>query len=343
MERKERKYMQIVVVTKNEAGQRLDKWLAKYMNKAPKSFFYKMLRKKNIILNGKKAEGSEKLQENDEIRLFLSEETIQGFQETYIAPKQKKGNLPPISVLYEDEDIILLNKAVGVLSQKAEKEDISLVEQLIEYLLQTSAITEATLTSFRPGVCNRLDRNTSGIVVAGKSLAGLQKMSELLKERTLHKYYRTIVCGEMKNGQRLKGYLYKNERTNQVTIFSSEELAKKQGIKLTELSQIETAYQPISIKNGYTLLEVELITGKTHQIRAHLSSIGYPIVGDTKYGNQKVNQELQKKVGLRHQLLHAYRLQFPILKGVGSAVSEKEVIAPLPAQFVKVKSTLGLE
>ena len=346
--------MKVLIVTKNEAGQRLDKLLAKYMSKAPKSFFYKMLRKKNITLNGKKAEGSEKLQEKDEIRLFLSDETIEGFQEasTVIAEKATEQNvgagkvqkkLPALHILYEDEDIILLNKAAGVLSQKASADDISLVEQLTGYLLETGALTKQQLESFRPGVCNRLDRNTSGLVIAGKSLPGLQVMSELLKERTVHKFYRTIVAGEMKAGKRLSGYLYKDEAKNQVFVFQTLEEAKKKGICEELLSKIETAYRPVVVMQGYTLLEVELITGKTHQIRAHLASIGHPIVGDTKYGNAKINQELQKATGLRYQLLHAYRLVFPVLNGTGSALSEKEVIAPLPKQFIKTAAYLRLQ
>ena len=357
--------MQVLIVKKNEAGQRLDKLLAKYMSKAPKSFFYKMLRKKNITLNGKKAEGSEKLQEQDEIRLFLSDETIAGFQEqgsSYVEKQTKAGvgdgthmvnssrsslpvkqqKLPPLSVLYEDDDVLLLNKAAGVLSQKAAAEDISLVEQLTEYLLENGALTKEELISFRPGVCNRLDRNTSGLVIAGKSLLGLQVMSELLKERTVHKFYRTIVAGEMKKGNRLSGYLYKDEKKNQVLVFENAEEAKKQGICLEQLSKIETAYIPVTTKQGYTLLEVELITGKTHQIRAHLASIGHPIVGDTKYGNAKVNAELQKATGLRYQLLHAYRLEFPVLKEACNALSEKKVIAPLPKQFIKTAEYLKL-
>lgn len=346
--------MQVLIVTKNEAGQRLDKLLAKYMSKAPKSFFYKMLRKKNITLNGKKAEGSEKLQEKDEIRLFLSDETIAGFQEAHsvvtgkskeqtVETGKQKKKLPALHILYEDEDVILLNKAAGVLSQKASADDISLVEQLMEYLLETGAITEQELVSFRPGVCNRLDRNTSGLVIAGKSLPGLQVMSELLKERTVHKFYRTIVAGEMKAGKRLSGYLYKDETKNQVFVFASLVEAKKQGIREDLLSKIETAYKPVVVMQGYTLLEVELITGKTHQIRAHLASIGHPIVGDTKYGNAKINQELLKATGLRYQLLHAYRLVFPVLKGTGRALSEKEMIAPLPKQFIKTAEYLKLQ
>ena len=176
--------MQSIIVSKNEANQRLDKLLAKYLNKAPKSFLYKMLRKKNITLNGKKADGSEKLVESDEIKLFLAEETIAKFSEVLVEEVEEG-----IQIIYEDENILLINKEVGMLSQKAEKSDVSLVECIITYLVQSNQLTKEELRSFKPSICNRLDRNTSGLVVAGKTLIGLQTMAELFKERTIDKYY----------------------------------------------------------------------------------------------------------------------------------------------------------
>ena len=165
--------MQEITIGKNEAGQRLDKFLAKYMNLAPKSFFYKMMRKKNITLNGKKCEGAEKLAEGDIVKLFLSDETIAGFTEVKVQ-KIQNTKKQKLDVIYEDDHIVLINKPSGMLSQKAKESDFSLVEYLIDYLLDSGAITEESMRSFRPSICNRLDRNTSGIVACGKSLAGLQ-------------------------------------------------------------------------------------------------------------------------------------------------------------------------
>ena len=155
--------MQEIKITEQEAGQRFDKLLGKYLNKAPKSFLYKMLRKKNITLNGKKASGNEKLAKGDRVKLFLSDETIQKFSEAFSGYTNVS-----LDILYEDEDIILINKPVGMLSQKAARSDESLVEHLISYLIQSHALTEEDLRTFRPSICNRLDRNTSGIVAAGK-------------------------------------------------------------------------------------------------------------------------------------------------------------------------------
>ena len=315
--------MQEIKVTKNEAGQRLDKLLAKYLNEAPKSFFYKMMRKKNIVLNGKKATGNEKLEEGDIVKLFLADETIQKFSSVKI--QRTKTNL---SVIYEDEDVVLINKPVGMLSQKAKESDVSLVEHLISYLLAAGELTEESLKSFRPSICNRLDRNTSGIVVAGKSLPGLQKMGELFKERTIHKYYRCLVQGAIREDQYLKGWLKKDEKTNKVQVSDRPSDSSDQ--------PIETEYHPLWTEQGVTLLEVRLITGKTHQIRAHLASEGHPLIGDYKYGDRKLNDSYQKKYGLKSQLLHAYRLEFPTLEGACDQLSEKVFTADVPSLFAKI-------
>ena len=320
--------MKLIIVNQNEAGQRLDKLLAKYLNKAPKSFFYKMLRKKNITLNGKKAEGNEKLQVGDEIKLFLSEETIEGFTEE---KKELRIQRAQLDIVYEDEHILLVNKPAGMLSQKAAPTDVSLVEHVISYLLESGQLTGEELKSFRPGICNRLDRNTSGLVAAGKSLAGLQAMNELFKVRTLHKYYHCIVAGTLSESQRIEGWLWKEEKTNQVRIYQREQ---KDSLPIcTEyipLQQLHLGGKP------YTYLEVNLITGRSHQIRAHLASIGHPLIGDTKYGDMKVNDYFRKQYGLKYQLLHAYRLEFPALTGTLNRLSEQSFTAPLPKQFQKI-------
>ena len=328
--------MKEIIIGPMEAGQRFDKWLSKYFNTAPKSFYYKMLRNKNITLNGKKAEGSEKLTEGDAVKLFLSEETIASFREevNQVLPIIKLEDAKELSILYEDFHVLIINKPIGMLSQKAKNDDISLVEYVISYLLSTGSLKKEELATFKPSVCNRLDRNTSGIVVAGKSLIGLQEMSLLFKTRALHKYYRCIVKGTITKEGYLKGYLRKDHKTNQVTV-------KKQAEPYNgEDSYIETKYQPIRNGSNYTELEVLLITGKTHQIRAHLSSIGHPIIGDFKYGDKELNVRLNQKYGLSHQLLHSYRLEFPTLSNEVMNLSEKTIIAPVPVLFETLRKEL---
>lgn len=319
--------MEQITVSRNEAGQRLDKLLAKFLREAPKSFLYKMMRKKNITLNGKKVQGNEMLAEGDEIRLFFSEETIQKFRGE--APKLAAVPKTKLAVVYEDEHIILINKPAGMLSQKAEPKDVSLVEYLISYLIENGSITEKELISFRPAVCNRLDRNTSGLVIAGKSLAGLQTMSSMLKERSVRKYYRCIVKGSMQGSQHLKGYLVKDTRTNKVRIEQTKGSDP-------EAKPIETEYQVLASAGGLTLLEVHLITGRSHQIRAHLASIGHPILGDMKYGDNSWNETYRRSHKVTHQLLHAYRLELPQIEGTLSYLSGKTFTAPMPAIYQKL-------
>ena len=275
--------MRELVISKYEAGQRFDKFLAKYMELAPKSFFYKMMRKKNITLNGKKAAGNEKLEEGDTVKLFLSEETIEGFREK---KKRAVHTGAKLDILYEDEQVMLINKPAGMLSQKAEKGDISMVEHLISHLLDTGEVTEEMLKTFRPSLCNRLDRNTSG-----------------------------------------------NEKTNQVRIFKNE---------TKDARPIHTKYRPLADNGQETLLEIELLTGRTHQIRAHLSYMGHPIFGDPKYGDAVLNKKLTSGYGLHMQLLHAWHLVFPELSGDFEGLSGKSIYAPAPKQFVSIAQKRGL-
>lgn len=338
--------MKSFLVTPNEAGQRLDKLLSKYMDTAPKSFFYKMLRKKNITLNGKKAEGSEKVAEGDEIRLFLSDETIEGFQ----SGKKNKDNstkvenngtqkqipvLNPQEIVFEGKHLLVVNKPAGELSQKAAKDDISINERIVEYLKVTQKIG---LDNFTPGVCNRLDRNTTGLILAGKSLAGLQETAELLKQRTLHKYYLCIVAGKADKPRHLSGYLKKEESTNTVKVVSAEEF-KKQNLNREEYDRIETELIPLLTTGGSTLAAIQLITGKTHQIRAHLASIGLPLLGDSKYGTER-GINISRALHLKYQLLHAYLLQFPKLTGALCEVSEKIITVEPPVKFARAAEEL---
>ena len=256
-------------ITDNEAGQRFDKYLAKLLGNAPKSFFYKMLRKKNITLNGKKASGNEKLQTGDQIKLFLGDDTFAKFSQQ----KQTARAMTDLDILYEDSDILLINKPVGMLSQPDDTKEPSLVEYLIGYLLNNGSITEEGLRTFHPSVCNRLDKNTSGIVAAGKSLAGLQELSSLFHDRTIHKDYLCIVKGILTEKEQIRGYLYKDTKLNKVTISKT---------KIKDSQPIETRYEPLGHTSHMTLLRVRLITGRTHQIRAHLASEGHPLAGDMK-------------------------------------------------------------
>lgn len=327
-------------IGKNEAGQRLDKYLKKVLKNAPDSFIYKMLRKKNIVLNGKKSDGKETLSLGDEIKLFFADETFEKFSGTgeafnTLEYENAFETLSPIEIIYEDEDILILNKPAGVLSQKAKDIDHSINEWMIGYLLSGKKITASSLKTFKPSVCNRLDRNTSGMILCGKTLSGTQFLSEIIKQKDLQKFYHCLVPGKILLSKRLQGYLWKNSKTNLVTIYESKEKIPKE--KLNDIEYIDTAFETISAKDRYSLLEVQLFTGKTHQIRAHLSSIGHPIIGDTKYGDTKINQ-IYEKAGVKHQLLHAYKLIFPeITKEQWKHLSNRTFICEEPDIFIKAE------
>ncbi|MCI6880315.1 MAG: RluA family pseudouridine synthase [Clostridiaceae bacterium] len=315
--------MKLITVHKQEEGQRLVKLLGAYLKEAPNSFFYKMLRKKNITLNGKKADGTEKLKCGDEIRLFLSDETYEKFAGK-VQPK-KKFPMAKLNIVYEDSNVIFINKPAGMLSQKSVPSDVSLNEYLLGYLEKSGQWKQEESKAFRPSVCNRLDRNTSGMVICGKSMAGLQQMAALLKDRSLHKYYLCLVKGVMTESQHLEGYLLKDENSNQVKIFQKE----------TEgAAHIITEYEPLYTEGETTLLKVTLVTGKSHQIRAHLSSIGHPIIGDPKYGDRKVNAFFRETHGIKNQMLHAWKLTFPELAEPLDNLSEKSFEAE-PAGLMK--------
>ncbi len=348
--------MQEFKIGPNEAGQRLDKFLHKYLKEAGNGFLYKMLRKKNITLNKKKADGKEMLVMGDMVQFFFSEESFQKFRgkesshkeamkslnkeatksypkkDTLSSYKKAYETLTKIEVIYEDEHILLVNKPAGILSQKATASDYSVNEWLIGYLLAKGATDETQLETFKPSVCNRLDRNTSGLLICSKSFYGSRQMNACIKERDLRKFYRTFVKGKIEKGDYLKGYLKKDELTNRVTL--KESISKEEE---KEYVCVETAYEPIFYKNGYTYLEVELLTGKTHQIRAHLASIGHPLLGDEKYGDRKWNQSFRDIKIPRHQLLHAYRLEFPALNGKLEALSKRSFIASEPEVYERLK------
>lgn len=317
--------MRELMITDRESGQRLDKYLLRYLNTCGTGFIYRMMRKKNITLNGKKPKGNELLIQGDVVRLFLSEDTIRNFQsgqEQMVYPVSEQ-----FEVLYEDEAILAANKPAGMLSQKARPTDCSINEYLLGYLISTGQRTNQDFLQYRPGICNRLDRNTSGLILAAKTLPAAQQLSALIQSREIEKYYLTIVSGVLKEGQSVDAYLKKDEISNKVRVESYD---------FAGSDRIETAYEPLATNGVDTLLKVQLITGRTHQIRSHLAYLGHPVVGDAKYGNKAVNERYKKQYGLNHQLLHAFRVIFPKLDQALQNVSCLQIEAPLPKHFLKI-------
>ncbi len=338
-------------ITNREAGQRLDRYLCKLLPMAGTGFLHKMLRKKNITLNGKKAEGHEKLTAGDQIALYFAQETLHKFMghqpleaaETSAASKISVTGeylaaykaYPGIKIIYENTHILLADKPVGILTQKAAPSDRSLNEWLIGYLLTQGEITEAELAACRPSVCNRLDRNTSGIVLCAKSVQGAQLFSSLLQNRTLHKYYQLYVKGTLQDSQLIEGYLTKDSRHNRVSI---QPHFRANDSSLTKESYIRTHYRPLKAETDKTLVEVELLTGKPHQIRAHLAGIGHPLLGDYKYGDKNWNDYYKKTCQIRSQLLHACRVTFPELGPPFEDISGRTFQSCLPETFDRVSA-----
>lgn len=320
--------MKEIKITVKEENQRLDKYLMKYFNKAPKSFIYKMLRKKRIKYNNKKAEGSEMLKDGDSLQLYLAEETMSGFME------EKTVNVAErhFGIVYEDENVIFVSKPAGVLTHPEKESDKNtLIDQILYYLYEKGEYTPSASSVFTPAVCNRLDRNTSGIIVAGKNLMAVQELNKAIQERKVDKMYIALVKGKVSDKGELIGYI-KKDNGNNISSVSDKEL---KGSK-----KIVTKYKVINSSEKYDLLEIKLITGKSHQIRAQFSAMGNPLVGDRKYGSEVVNKYFRLNYGLNNQFLHAYKLVINIKDGGLSYLSKKEFVSQLPEPLNTIKKDI---
>ena len=285
--------MKQIEITVNDAGQRLDRFLKKYLAKAPLSVIYKIIRK-DIKLNGKRPKEDTFLNEGDLLSIYLMDEELDRFTEKKKPAKAKKQ----FSVIYEDENILVANKPFGLLTHgdKTEKKN-TLTNQVIDYLIEKGEYVPRLEKSFTPAPVHRLDRNTTGLVVFGKNAKALRSGTDNFK-----KFYNAICVGKIEKEERLTGYLLKDPKTNKVKVYKKE---------LPGGKYIETIVRPIMYNNNYSMVEVELVTGRSHQIRAHLASIGHPIAGDPKYGRGS------------GQLLHAAKLE----------MNGKIIEAPLPKEF----------
>ncbi|MCR5430944.1 MAG: RluA family pseudouridine synthase [Lachnospiraceae bacterium] len=361
--------MKLVIIGINEDGQRVDRLVGKLIPHAEKGLVYKAIRKKIVTLNGKKTQPDARVKEGDELRLFFADETLinlggtlqdvkeaadTGTEKEY-APKQfgrgEKGKKTENvgfdfsdNIIYEDDDVILVYKPAGILTQGAmqkkqrngQTDEVSLNDLLIAYLNEKGKLS-GTGETFKPSVCNRLDRNTSGIVVCGCSLKGLRVMSKLIHDRSLKKFYLCAVKGIIREPGVLTGWLVKDEESNKVRIYKNEtdiqgntpgadkgitgkgeavgeslrRGRRNKGDVKADAYNIETRYRPLKSAHEMTLLEVELVTGRPHQIRAHMASIGHPVAGDPKYGDAAFNRMIAKEYGIKHQVLTAWRLVFP--------------------------------
>ena len=239
-----------------------------------------------------------------------------------------------ISIVFENEHILAADKQAGVLSQKSKPDDISVNEWFIGYLLKNGSISPQTLAAFKPSICNRLDRNTSGMIICGKTLAGSRYIGDTIKNKTLEKYYYCLVNGKAMLNERITGWLYKDKASNMVRVYGDIDEIPENIQADTDF--IDTSFMAVRFGLNATLVAARLFTGKTHQIRAQLSAMGYPIIGDTKYGDGKINSQY-RALGVESQLLHSHKLVFPVTDDRRFAdISGLTLETKLPAIFEKV-------
>ncbi|MGM9858268.1 MAG: RluA family pseudouridine synthase [Bacilli bacterium] len=304
-------------INAKDCNQRVDKYVRKVLNEAPLSFIYKIFRKKDIKVNDKRIDIDYILKENDIIKIYVTDEQLASFNK----PKKYELSNFNLDIIYEDENILIVNKPKGLLVHSDDKDNKATLDKyVISYLISKGEYDPKIDQGFIPGPAHRLDRNTSGIVIFGKNLPALQQLLELFKDKEeIDKYYYVLVNGKIMKDGVINVPLLKNEKTGMVKVSTLANGAK-------------TAVTEYFIRKhfgNFTLLEVKLITGRTHQIRVHMAHIGHPIVGDSKYGDFNVNKEFNQKFDYSSQFLHAYKIKFKNLSGVLNYLSNKEFICEL--------------
>lgn len=320
----------IYTITNKDCNQRIDKFLKRMLKDAPVSFLYKMFRQKDVKVNGKKANIDYILKEGDVVDIYLKEDLLNQFhKEALLRPV--KADFP---ILYEDDNILVIDKPKGLLVHGDEGEKrITLQNMVLNYLKDKREWDPDSLTGFIPSPAHRLDRNTSGIVIFGKNLPALQELLTLFRERTqIEKRYTLLVRGTTSERGEINYPLIKDSNKKMVKVGTIQKGAKP---ALTRFHRIK------SYTCGFSLVEAELLTGRTHQLRVHFAAIGHPIVGDSKYGDFKVNENFEKLYGLKNQFLHASYFKFDKIDGVLSYLSGKEFTSSLPEKEQKILSSIA--
>lgn len=317
-------------ITKNDANQRIDKFIKKMLNDAPISFIYKMFRQKDIKINGKKAKIDTITKENDVIDIYIQPQLLEQFHKDMILRPVKAD----FEIIYEDDNILVINKPKGLLIHGDETEKrITLQNMVLNYLKEKREFDPSAINGFVPSPAHRLDRNTSGIVIFGKNLASLQQLLELFRTRDqIEKRYTLLVRGTITSDGKINYALKKDSNTKTVKVVPESKGGKS---ALTIYKKLK------NYSFGYSLVEAELMTGRTHQLRVHFAAIGHPIVGDNKYGDFKVNALFEKMYGLKSQFLHASYFKFKELDGNLKYLSNKEFVSPLPENLKKILDSIS--
>jgi len=325
-----------ITITENQGNQRLDRFLKKYFDGAPLSLIYKMIRK-DVKVNGKRSSNEAMIQAGDELTLYISEEEAAKMQK----PKKRVRAQKQFNIAYEDENLLIAEKPFGLLTHgdMTEKKN-HLANQVVDYLIEKGDYNPRMDRTFAPAPAGRLDRNTTGLVMFGKNAQTLQALNKLIREKDqLGKFYLTIVAGKMEAPVALQDKMTKDGDRNMISVLPMD---------AEEGKVMETLAEPLAQGKykgyWYTLVQVEIITGRTHQIRAHLAKAGYPVIGDTKYGKPQVNRLMQQDFDLNTHLLHAWQLRFsPQLADVDgplAAMAGYTAEAALPDNFGRIKEAI---
>lgn len=321
-----------ITVMENQGDQRLDRFLKKYLVNAPLSHIYRLIRK-DVKVNGRRSMPEAVIKAGDEITLYISAE-----QEAALKKRQKQVKVKKqFSVIYEDPNILIVSKPFGLLTHGDQREKKNhLANQVIGYLMEKGEYDPDRDTAFSPAPVNRLDRNTTGLVMFGKSSAALRELSSMIRERDeIEKSYLTITSGHIKDPLWLEGSMIKDRERNLITVLEKNDEGKLMESYVEPIIRTETG-------RPFTFAQVTIRTGRTHQIRAQLAEAGYPLIGDTKYGNRKVNDFVRSKYGLTTQLLHAFRLRFVRCRQDGplSYLQGREFVCDLPERFLRIKKDI---
>ncbi|WP_163191694.1 RluA family pseudouridine synthase [Clostridium thermarum] len=308
-----------IIIGPNEAGQRLDKFLRKYLKDVPLSAIFRGIRTGDVKVNGKKAKEKYSLLEGDELLINISSQL-------------KKADFIKIDadlkITYEDENMLLVEKRPNLLVHSDSKDgEPTLTDMVLSYLSEKGDYDPDTEITFTPAPCNRLDRNTSGIVIFGKNFEALKLLNEMIRERYIKKYYCALVKGRIKDGVH-EAYIIKDEENNVSRIFDSS---------VKNCKKIAMEVKTVQSNGLFSLIEIDLLTGRSHQLRAHLAYLGNPIIGDTKYGEKKLNSFFFNRFGLDYQFLYAFKVVFTKCPDKLKYMEQKTIAESLPPIFKKIK------